>query len=74
MNYVSSVAGRAIHTVDHLFNQAMTFAWTSTLQRRCPGRDLPSGFRLQPAAKKDFGGRDFFLPEAEALTEDDRPF
>ena len=71
MNYVSSVAGRAIHSVDHFFNQAMTFAWTSTLLRRCP--ELPSSSWLQPVAKEDFGG-DFFSPEAEALTEDDRPF
>ena len=73
MNYVSSVAGRAIHSVDHLLNQAMTFAWTSTLLRRCPASEVPSWIRLQLVAKEDFGG-DFFSPEAEALTEDDRPF
>jgi hypothetical protein len=73
MNYASTVAGRAMLSVDYLLNRAMTYAWTSTLQRRCPGSDLPSGSRLQLVAKKDFGGG-FFLPEAEALTEDNRPF
>jgi hypothetical protein len=47
MNYVSSVAERAMVSVDYLLDRAMTYAWTSTLQRRCPGRELPSGLRLQ---------------------------
>ena len=46
MSYVSSVAKRAIASIDYLLNQALTRAWTSTLQRRCPTRELPSGFRL----------------------------
>jgi hypothetical protein len=46
MSYFSSVAKRAIVSIDYLLNQALTYAWTSTLQRRCSGRELPSGFRL----------------------------
>jgi hypothetical protein len=45
MNYVSSVAERAMVSVDYLLDRAMTYAWTSTLQRRCPGGELPSGLR-----------------------------
>lgn len=55
MNYVSSVAERAIVSVDYLLNQAMTYAWTLTLQRRCAGGELPSGFRLQRVAQEDYG-------------------
>ncbi len=74
MNYVSSVAERAIHSVDHLLNQAMTYAWTSALQRRCANRDLPFGFRTQPDGEGDFDGGEFFSPEAVASAEDERPF
>jgi hypothetical protein len=74
MNYASSIAERAIVSVDHFLNQAMTYAWTSTLQRRCPGKELtPSPVRLQPADEDDYGGGDFCSLEAETPTEDDQP-
>src|ERR1700753_2805745 len=41
MNYAVSVAERAILSVDHFLNRAMTYAWTSTLQNRYPGKELP---------------------------------
>ena len=34
MIFASSVAERAILSVDHFFNQAMTYAWMSTLEKR----------------------------------------
>jgi hypothetical protein len=71
MNYVSSVAERAIVSVDYLLSQAMTYAWTSTLHRRCPGRELPSGFRLQ--AVEDVDGGDLCSSEAWASTQDSQP-
>ena len=49
MNYVSSVAERAILSVDRFINQAMTYAWTSTLEHRCPGREFKPPLRVQPA-------------------------
>jgi hypothetical protein len=78
MNYASSIAGRAILSVDHFINQAMTYAWTSTLQRRCPGQELRgslrgSPMRLQPADEDDYGGGDFCSLEAAPPTDDDQP-
>jgi hypothetical protein len=74
MNLVSSVAGRAILSVDHLINQAMTYAWTSTLEHRCPGKEFkPLLWLAPPEGEENYGGGDFCSPEAEASTEDDRP-
>jgi hypothetical protein len=42
MNFATSVAERAMLSVDRFFNQAMTYAWTSTLERRCPGTSSAS--------------------------------
>lgn len=73
MNYVSSVAGRAILSVDRLINQAMTYVWTSTLEHRCPGKETaPPLWRLQPEGQENLGGGDFCSPEADASTEDDQ--
>ena len=74
MNYVTSVAERAMVSVDRFINQAMTYAWTSSLEHRCPGRHLTSPlWRSQPEGEENFGGGDFCSPEAEASTEDDQP-
>jgi hypothetical protein len=57
MNYVSSVAERAILSVDRFINQAMTYAWTSTLEHRCPGRELmPPPWKAQPDGEENGGG------------------
>lgn len=74
MNYVSSVAGRAILSVERFINQAMTYAWTSSLEHRCPSRKFaPPLWSVQTFAEENYGGRDFCAPEANAPTEDDRP-
>jgi hypothetical protein len=74
MNYASSVAERAILSVDRLINQAMTYAWTSILEHRCPGKELaPPLWRAQPAGEENYGGGDFCSPEVEASTDDDQP-
>ena len=74
MNYASSVAERAMLSVDRFINQAMTYAWTSTLEHRCPGKKLtPPLWRLQPEDEENYGGGDFCAPEAEASTDDDQP-
>ena len=74
MNYVSSVAERAIHSVDRLINQAMTYAWTSALEHRWPGKEFPPPlWGVQPESEENFGGGDFCSPEEEASTEDDQP-
>jgi hypothetical protein len=74
VNYVTSVAERAILSVDRLINQAMTYAWTSSLEHRCPGREFtPPLWRLQPEGEENYGGGDFCSLEAEPLTEDDQP-
>lgn len=64
MNYASSIAERAILSVDRFLNQAMTYAWTSTLERRLPGKE-------QPAAEDDYGGGDICSLEAAAPSDDD---
>jgi hypothetical protein len=73
MNYVSSVAERAILSFDRLINQAMTYAWTSSLEHRCPGRQFAPRWKVLPEGEENFGGGDFCSPEAEASTEDDQP-
>ena len=77
MNYVSSIAGRAMVSVDRLINQAMTYAWTSSLRHRCPGKELTEEFtsrwRELPEGEENYGGGDFCSPEAEASTDDDQP-
>ena len=73
MNYVSSVAERAILSFDRLINQAMTYAWTSSLEHRCPGRQFAPRWTVLPEGEENFGGGDFCSPEAEASTEDDQP-
>ena len=71
MNYVSSVAARAILSVDCLINHAMTCAWTSTLGHRCPGREFTLPQWSVKDEESDDGG--FCWVETEALTEDDLP-
>jgi hypothetical protein len=73
MNYVSSVAERAIVSVDRLISQAMTYAWTSSLEHRCPGRHFTPQWRVQLEGEENFGGGDFCSPEVAASTEDDLP-
>lgn len=73
MNYVSSLAERAIVSVDRLINQAMTYVWTSSLEHRCPGMESWPRWRLLPEGEENFGGGDFCSPEEEASTEDDQP-
>ncbi|HWZ37373.1 MAG TPA: hypothetical protein VNY08_03630 [Bradyrhizobium sp.] len=52
----------------------MTYAWTSTLERRCSGKELmPPLWRRQPEGEEDYGGGDLCSPEAEASTDDDQP-
>ena len=74
MYYVSSVAERAILSVDRFINKAMTYAWTSTLEHRCPGSKftLPL-WRVQPKGEENYGGGDFCSPEVEVSTDDDQP-
>jgi len=74
MYYVSSIAERAILSVDRFINQAMTYAWTSSLEHRCRGREftLPL-WRVQPKGEENYGGRDFCSPEVEVSTDDDQP-
>jgi hypothetical protein len=63
MNYASSVVERAILSVDRFINQAMTYAWTSTLERRCLGKELiPPLWRLRPAPEEEYGGGDLCSP------------
>ena len=71
MTYASSVAERAIHSVDRFLNQAMTYAWTSALQRRFPDEEKLQ--RPQPAAEEAYGGGDICSLESEASTDDDQP-
>jgi hypothetical protein len=74
MNYVSSVAERAIHSVDRLINQAMTYAWTSTLEHRCPGKEFtPQPWAVQIFAEENDGDRNSCAPEPHLLTADDLP-
>ncbi len=74
MNYASSFAERAILSVDRFINQAMTYAWTSTLERRCSSKELmPPPWRLQPEGEENYGGGDLCSPEAEASSDDDQP-
>ena len=73
MNYVSSAAERAIHSVDSLINQAMTYAWTTSLEHRCPGREFTPRWKWHPEGEENFGGGDFCSPEAGASTDDDQP-
>jgi hypothetical protein len=73
MSYVSSVAERAIVSVDRLINQAMTYAWTSSLQHRCPGREFTPRWRTLLEGEENFGGGDFCSPEADPSTDDDEP-
>jgi len=73
MHY-ASIAERAIQSVDRFINEAMTFAWTSTLERRCPGRAfVPPLWRLQPVPEEDYGGGDLCSVETEASSDDDQP-
>ena len=75
MNCVLSVAERAIHSVDRLINQAMTYAWTSMLEHRCPGAEFaPPLWSVQIFAEENYGGGDFCAPEPEASSEHDQPF
>jgi len=71
MNQVSSVAERALLSVDHFLSQVMTYAWTSTLERR-PSQTLLSFSRSQPPGEEDYGGGDICSPEASASTGDDQ--
>jgi len=73
MNYASSVAERAIHSADRLINQAMTCAWTSMLEHRCPGRKFTPLWSVQPEDAQNFGGGDFCSPDSEASSEHDQP-
>jgi hypothetical protein len=81
MNYVSSVAerailsvDRAILSVDRFINQAMTYVWTSTLEHRCPGREFAPRLCRDPLeGEENYGGGDFCSPETEASSEDDQP-
>ena len=74
MNYAVSAAERAIVSVDHFLNRAMTYAWTSTLQSRCPGKELPPSLRSsQPPSEEDYGGGDLCSPERAAHANDDQP-
>ena len=74
MNYASSIAERAILSVDHFVNQAMTYAWTSTLQRRCPSQELKGSLmRLRPAGEDDDDRGDSCSLEAAAPTDGDQP-
>ena len=74
MIFASSVAERAILSVDHFLNQAMTYAWMSTLEKRGGyERPLLAGWRHQPLAEDDCGGGDICAPEFEASTDDDQP-
>ena len=74
MIFASSVAERAILSFDQFLNQAMTYAWMSTLEKR-GGYQRPflSGWRLQPVAGNDDGGGDICAPELEGSTDDDQP-
>jgi hypothetical protein len=75
MIFASTVAERAILSVDHFLNQAMTYAWMSTLEKR-GGYERPSllsGWRQQPLAEDDYGGGDICTPELEDSTDDDQP-
>lgn len=75
MNYVSSVAERVIRSVDRLINQAMTYAWTSMLEHRCPGKEFaPPLWSVQVFAGENYGGGDFCAPEPDASSELDQPF
>ena len=61
MNYVTSVAERAIFAVDYFLSRALFSAWEATLRRQ------------QPAAEEDFGGGDICsLPQATS-DDDDQP-
>lgn len=63
MHYVSSIAERAILSVDRFINQAMTYAWTASLERRCAAKELISPLRRQQLApEEDFGGGDLCSP------------
>lgn len=74
MHSVSSVAERAMLSVDRFISQAMTYAWASTLERRCPGREVaPPPGRSQPADEEDDGSGDICSPEAAPSTDDDQP-
>jgi hypothetical protein len=74
MIFASSVAERAILSVDHFFNQAMTYAWMSTLEKRGGyERPLLAGWRQQPLTEDDYGGGDICAPGLEASTDDDQP-
>ena len=64
MSYVSSVAERAIHSVDRFISQAMTYAWTSTLEHRCTGREFtPPLWRAQLAGFESHGCGDHRAPD-----------
>ena len=74
MIFASSVAERAILSVDHFLNQAMTYAWMSTLEKR-GGYERPpllSGWRQQHLAEDDYGG-DVCAPDFEVAPDDDQP-
>ena len=51
----------------------MTYAWTSTLERRCPGREFTPPLRRQPEGEENYGGGDLCSPEVNASTDDDQP-
>lgn len=74
MIFASSVAERAILSFDHFLNQAMTYAWMSTLEKRGSyERPLLSGWRQQAAADDDDGSGDICAPELDNSTDDDQP-
>lgn len=75
MIFASTVAGRAILSFDHFLNQAMTYAWMSTLEKRGAYERPPllSGWRQQPLAEDEYGRGDICTPELEGSTDNDQP-
>jgi hypothetical protein len=73
MNYASSVAERAVLSVDRFISQMMAYAWASTLERRCPGKELTPLWRSQPEGEENYGGGDLCSPEVQVSTDDDQP-
>jgi hypothetical protein len=74
MNYTSSIAERAILSIDRFIDQAMTYAWTSTLERRCSGKELMTPlWRLQRAPEQEYGGGDLCSPRRKPSGDDHQP-
>jgi hypothetical protein len=52
----------------------MTYAWTSTLEHRCPGKEFtPQPWAVQIFAEENDGDRNSCAPEPHLLTADDLP-